>query len=128
MGKICFKIIKYPIISNFGLKSQYHLEPKITITYTIPVGIGNIDIDHYVREATRQFSVPLQIQPDIFFPTLTDDSLLFPITDTSNNNIYAPVKYPSYCCQKCGEPIGWLGRFFQWLPFKFLKHKCKSEI
>ena len=28
-------------------------------------------------------------------------------------------KYPSYCCQKCGELIGWIGRF---LPF----HKCKN--
>ena len=29
------------------------------------------------------------------------------------------LKYPSWCCQKCGEPIGWLGRFI----FSFL-HKC----
>jgi len=29
------------------------------------------------------------------------------------------AKYPSYCCQKCGENIGWLGRFV----FPFF-HKC----
>lgn len=23
--------------------------------------------------------------------------------------------HPSYCCQKCGEPIGWIGRAFQWM-------------
>jgi len=28
-------------------------------------------------------------------------------------------KYPSYCCQKCGALIGWIGRV---LPF----HKCKN--
>ena len=28
-------------------------------------------------------------------------------------------KYPSYCCQKCGELIGWLGRIIKF-------HKCKS--
>ena len=30
------------------------------------------------------------------------------------------MKYPSYCCQKCGELIGWIGRV---LPF----HKCKEK-
>jgi hypothetical protein len=30
------------------------------------------------------------------------------------------IKYPSYCCQKCGEHIGWLGRFI-------LFHKCKEK-
>lgn len=34
---------------------------------------------------------------------------------------YEPdIKYPSYCCQKCGEFIGWLG---QVMPF----HKCKGN-
>ena len=31
------------------------------------------------------------------------------------------IKYPSHCCQKCGENIGWLGRFI----FPFF-HKCKG--
>ncbi len=29
------------------------------------------------------------------------------------------ANYPSWCCQKCGAQIGWVGRFFQfsfWLP------------
>lgn len=26
----------------------------------------------------------------------------------------ARSQYPSWCCQKCGAGIGWLGRFFQW--------------
>lgn len=25
------------------------------------------------------------------------------------------MNHPSYCCQKCGERIGWLGRFFQFI-------------
>jgi len=34
-------------------------------------------------------------------------------------------KFPSWCCQKCGEHIGWLGRLFTaLLPFW---HKCKDE-
>jgi hypothetical protein len=32
------------------------------------------------------------------------------------------VDPPSWCCQKCGENIGWLGRFV----FPFL-HKCKGD-
>lgn len=31
-------------------------------------------------------------------------------------------KYPSWCCQHCGEPIGWLGRAFQILGTSF--HTC----
>jgi hypothetical protein len=30
-------------------------------------------------------------------------------------------KYPSYCCQNCGELIGWLGRI---MPF----HKCNQDV
>ena len=29
--------------------------------------------------------------------------------------------HPSWCCQKCGDNIGWIGRFV--LPFL---HKCKE--
>jgi len=35
-------------------------------------------------------------------------------------------KYPSYCCQKCGEQIGWLGRFLHYM--KLTIHKCKKNI
>lgn len=31
-------------------------------------------------------------------------------------------KHPSCCCQKCGEQIGWLGRFL----FPFF-HKCQPK-
>jgi len=31
------------------------------------------------------------------------------------------TEHPSWCCQKCGENIGWIGRFV----FPFL-HKCKE--
>lgn len=31
-------------------------------------------------------------------------------------------KYPSYCCQKCGEEIGWVGRFL----FSGMLHECKK--
>ena len=30
------------------------------------------------------------------------------------------MKYHSWCCQKCGEPIGWVGRFL----FGGLFHTC----
>lgn len=33
-----------------------------------------------------------------------------------------PRRYPSYCCQKCGDQIGWVGRFM----FPFL-HKCDNK-
>lgn len=35
------------------------------------------------------------------------------------------MKYHSYCCQNCGELIGWIGRFFQVIGFKFI-HKCNG--
>jgi len=31
------------------------------------------------------------------------------------------IKFPSYCCQKCGENIGWLGRILKFT------HKCKKS-
>jgi hypothetical protein len=30
--------------------------------------------------------------------------------------------YPPYCCQKCGEQIGYIGRFFQFL--RISSHRC----
>lgn len=30
---------------------------------------------------------------------------------------------PSYCCHRCGEPIGWIGRAFQWFG---LFHRCTA--
>jgi hypothetical protein len=30
------------------------------------------------------------------------------------------MKYPSYCCQNCGENIGWIGKFL----FIGIFHKC----
>jgi hypothetical protein len=30
-------------------------------------------------------------------------------------------RHPSWCCQRCGENIGWIGRFV--VPFL---HKCKE--
>lgn len=34
-------------------------------------------------------------------------------------------KYPSHCCQNCGENIGYLGIFFM-LILGNLVHKCKK--
>lgn len=31
----------------------------------------------------------------------------------SSNDRAAPVKYETWQCQKCGAPIGYIGRFFQ---------------
>lgn len=25
------------------------------------------------------------------------------------------TRHPSWCCQSCGQQIGWIGRMFQWL-------------
>lgn len=30
--------------------------------------------------------------------------------------------YPAWCCDGCGAPIGYLGRFFQWLRLPL--HRC----
>lgn len=38
-------------------------------------------------------------------------------------------KYPNWCCQKCGEEIGYLGRFMDWSKLSTLlmiKHKCEE--
>ncbi len=36
-------------------------------------------------------------------------------------------RYPSWCCQECGEPIGWLGRFLELLTIAKW-HKCDSKF
>ena len=46
--------------------------------------------------------------------------------------IELPKEYESWQCQKCGEDIGYLGRFVEWI-YKniglgfLVKHKCKNE-
>jgi hypothetical protein len=37
-------------------------------------------------------------------------------------------KYPSYCCQKCGKCIGWLGRFIEWIYCGLISHKCIKQF
>lgn len=34
------------------------------------------------------------------------------------------LKYTSDCCQKCGEHLGWLGRFMEFISFGFFGHFC----
>lgn len=34
----------------------------------------------------------------------------------------APIKYASYECQHCGDAIGWIGRFFQFIGVPL--HQC----
>jgi len=34
------------------------------------------------------------------------------------------TNYPPYCCQKCGEQIGWIGRFFQFIRVPL--HRCEE--
>jgi hypothetical protein len=34
------------------------------------------------------------------------------------------MTHPSYCCQKCGEQIGWTGKFFQFLRIPL--HRCEE--
>lgn len=38
------------------------------------------------------------------------------------------TKYESYECQRCGEPIGWLGRFIEWVSFEMIVHNCNSKV
>jgi len=33
--------------------------------------------------------------------------------------------HPSYCCPKCGEQIGWLGRFFNFFIPNY--HRCERK-
>ena len=35
-------------------------------------------------------------------------------------------EYKSYQCQKCGECIGWLGRFIEWITFGIITHNCNK--
>jgi len=35
------------------------------------------------------------------------------------------MTYPSYCCPKCGDMIGWTGRFFQFLRIPL--HRCEKK-
>lgn len=40
-------------------------------------------------------------------------------------------KYPSYCCQKCGENVGYLGKIIEFIYYKIFrlkmfKHKCET--
>ena len=37
------------------------------------------------------------------------------------------IEYKSYQCQKCGECIGWLGRFIEWLTFGLISHDCNND-
>ena len=42
-------------------------------------------------------------------------------------------KYPSYCCQKCGENVGFLGKIVEFIYYKIFrikmfKHDCKNHI
>ena len=32
--------------------------------------------------------------------------------------------YPSWCCQTCGGPVGYVGRFFQWCRLPL--HRCED--
>ena len=34
------------------------------------------------------------------------------------------TNYSSYCCQKCGDQIGYIGRFFQFL--RISSHQCEE--
>ena len=35
------------------------------------------------------------------------------------------MTYPSYCCQRCGALIGWLGRILETIPGYPFKHRCR---
>lgn len=51
-----------------------------------------------------------------------------PNTLCKNCKSFKP-KYQSYRCQRCGEPIGWLGRFIEFICFGLIKHDCvKNNI
>ena len=34
-------------------------------------------------------------------------------------------RYPSWTCQRCGSPVGWIGRVFQAL--RISPHECLTE-
>jgi len=50
-----------------------------------------------------------------------------PHTLCADCKMYSPPTYPWYCCQKCGEPIGLLGRIVEFVLFGLIKHKCKDK-
>ena len=38
---------------------------------------------------------------------------------------FSNTEIPGYCCQSCGEPIGYVGRFFQWTRVMDFVHTCR---
>ncbi len=45
------------------------------------------------------------------------------MTTTSSN-----TELPGYCCQTCGECIGYVGRFFQWTRVMNFVHTCRPKV
>ena len=37
------------------------------------------------------------------------------------------IEYPKYCCQECGELIGWVPMFIMKHSFGMWKHTCKTK-
>ena len=142
-------IINYPTLSNLGLKKiinpNYH---DVRYSFKIPVGhMNDADIAELLARYRQELLPsgnlwfparghniePLTIPSDIWVPTRNPRIEYGDLSSMGYNNFNTDTqpqykrKYPSYCCKTCGEPIGWLGRFFQWLPFKIFKQKCNFE-
>ena len=67
------------------------------------------DVENGVVNADIYFS------PKIYTPHINTETVLV-----------KRQTYPSWCCQKCGEQIGYIGRFFQFLRVPFYQcEKCQ---
>lgn len=69
--------------------------------------------------ASRSVSIPLLCGVEVIAMRLRA------VVDVKvvNDEVVPVYSSPSWCCQKCGETIGWLGRLFE-LCFGKL-HKCE---
>lgn len=73
-------------------------------------GGGVIITDSVEERAKRRFSIAMEQ------------------LEQMRNTPRHPVWYRTWQCQNCGESIGYLGRFFQWLlPEKLHMHKCDGN-
>jgi hypothetical protein len=81
------------------------------------------------KRISEQYQYPL-VNESILMDIIRLSIITSTIVDEEHG--YRKIKFPNFpawCCQKCGEPIGYLGRFMEWTHFADLllsRHKCRG--
>jgi hypothetical protein len=86
-------------------------------------------IDDWVIEASWEFQIDGVVEPEIVKKLILFGSytVLHDVCDNSltpNNKRILIIPGEGQCCPKCGEHIGWLGRFFNYFIPNY--HKCSD--